>query len=354
MPQIHGLKKIILILCCFVTSHCLCYAQTDTADKNKPGESTGVKAADTQPLLQQPDIVKKLEPVISRRPKPDSQRVTNRVADTAMRGGTDSIRKDTVQHMAVPAPLFIDTSTYARYQYHPYLPLHKKAVYMLINYHKRESKDELFYLSAGLVFILAFIRVAFPRYFKNLFNSFFQTSLRLKQTREQLLQDNLASLLSNLLFVLSTSLYAALVIRFQQWAPVGFWWLALYGAALLALVYLGKYLFLRFAGWIFNSKEAAAGYIFIVFLVNKVIGILLVPFLLIVAFAAVPVAGVALTVSAVLIGLLFLYRYMVSFTTIRSNLKVNALHFFLYLCAGELLPLLLIYKVLINYIDGRF
>jgi len=122
----------------------------------------------------------------------------------------------------------------------------------------------------------------------------------------------------------------------------------------LILIYLGKYLFLVFAGWVFNTKEAAGSYIFLVFLVNKVMGVALIPFLLILSFAAPPVVDVAITVSFGMIGVLFAYRYLVSFSAIRNKLKVNVLHFFLYLCAVEVLPLLLIYKLLINYITGSF
>lgn len=332
-------------------------AQADSNIQKLPTESSRQKKADTQVLPKRTfaparQLLRDSQPVKPLVPGSDSVPAT--LADSAaLAKKTDSLRADSLNKAKVVPPS-IDTSTYARYMQHPYLGEHKKAVNMIIDYRKREPKDELFYLLTGLVFFLAFIKVAFPRYFRNMFSAFFQTSLRLKQTKEQLLQDSLASLLSNLLFIMTVSVYAALVIRYEQWASVSFWQLILYGAIVLVAVYLGKYLFLLFSGWVFNSKEPAAGYIFIVFLVNKAIGILLIPFLLLVAFAAKPLAEVALTVSGGVIVVLFLYRYIVSFTAIRNNLKVNALHFFLYLCAVEVLPLLLLYKVIINYIDGRF
>ena len=83
-------------------------------------------------------------------------------------------------------------------------------------------------------------------------------------------------------------------------------------------------------------------------------GVVLIPFLMFLSFSSSRVIEVAITVSLFLIGALFLYRYLLSFAAIRNKLKVNALHFFLYLCAVELLPLILIYKVLINYIAGSF
>ncbi len=272
------------------------------------------------------------------------------VSDTPAR--KDSIRK-TIQPVPTQ-PIHIDTGTYKKYETHPFLPLNKPAVYMLINYHRQDTKDDLFYLMAGIVFLLAFIRAAFPKYFRNLFVVFFQTTLRQKQTREQLLQDNLASLLINLLYFISVGLYVSLLIQYRHWSTGSFWLLALGCALILLLVYLGKYLFLLFAGWVFNTKEAAGAYTFIVFMVNKVMGVILIPFLLILAFAVPAVIDVSITVAIILVTILFAYRYLVSFAAIRNKLKVNAVHFFLYLCAVEVLPLVLIYKMLINYIAGSF
>ena len=89
-------------------------------------------------------------------------------------------------------------------------------------------------------------------------------------------------------------------------------------------------------------------------MVNKVMGIMLIPFLLILSFAKSDVVEAGLPVSYVIIGLLYVYRYLLSFGTFRNKLKVNGLHFFLYLCAVELLPLILIYKGLIIYTAGSF
>jgi len=59
--------------------------------------------------------------------------------------------------------------------------------------------DAVFYLLAGLVFLVGIIKFFFSRYFTNLFRVFFNTSLRQKQLREQLTQAPLPSLLMNIL-----------------------------------------------------------------------------------------------------------------------------------------------------------
>lgn len=266
----------------------------------------------------------------------------------------DSIRADSIIPASIPVGSRIDTATYRKYYTHPFLPLTQKPLFMISGFRERRTLDDMFYLLMGVVLLLAFVRTAFPRYFKNLFVLFLQTSLRQKQTKDQLLQDNLGSLFVNLLFVITTSIYGALVIRNKEWLDYPFWHIVFFGAGLLTIVYFGKFLFLRFSGWVFNSREAAVNYTFTVFLVNKVLGVLLVPFLFLMAFTRPEFKEVAYTISVGLVILLLLYRYLVSFATIRNTLKVNALHFFLYLCAVEILPLLLLYKLMADYIGGRF
>lgn len=282
------------------------------------------------------------------------------IADTSRRRDSlalakaiaDSLLTDSLNRVQKALLTSTDTSTYRKFETHPYLPLHQPPLFMVIDYHQDKNKDELFYLVAGILCIAGFIKLAFSKYFKNLFLSFFQTSTRQKQTRDQLMQDNLASLLTNFLFVISTGLYLTLLIQYKDWTGISFWWLAPGIAVALILVYLAKYLFLLFAGWVFNSREAAGSYIFIVFLVNKVLGVLLLPFICVLAFGTGQMIQVGITVSLGIVVLLFGYRYWVSFMVIQRKLKINLLHFFLYLCAVELLPLILIYKVLINYFNG--
>jgi hypothetical protein len=107
-----------------------------------------------------------------------------------------------------------------------------------------------------------------------------------------------------------------------------------------------KYLVIQFTGWVFNAKEPASTYSFIVFLINKMIGVALVPLLLLLAFSNGQVWDITITISTGVIVLLFLFRYIISLRIIRGALSINPLHFFIYLCAVELMPMLIIYKVL--------
>lgn len=340
----HALKQSLLIFFMFIGLG-VCFGQVDTAQGPEKAQPDTIRT-----IVPKPPLVKKAA-------VPDSGRAIVAKDTTAARLIKDSVAvADSIRRAIQSKFQFVpaDTSSYRKYEPRRWLPLHALPVFMLMSYHTQESKDDLFYLMVTIVFLLAFTRAAFPKYFRNLFALFFRSTLRQKQAREQLLQDNLASLLINLLYFISMGLYVALWIQYRHWTPLSLWILAPACAVLLVLVYLGKYLFLLFAGWVFNAKEAAVSYTFIVFMVNKVMGVALIPFLLILSFSHLSIIQVSLTISFVLIGALFLYRYLVSFGAIRNKLKVNALHFFLYLCAVEVLPLILIYKVLINYMSGSF
>jgi len=236
-------------------------------------------------------------------------------------------------------------------QRHPYFNFKQKPEHLAgPEIHRVSGKEILFYLLLVLLILFALIRRAFPRYFGDLFRLFFRTTLKQRQIREQLMQTPLPSLLLNGFFVISGGLYATLLVQHYGLNPVNsFWLLLLYCCLGLAAGYFVKFLGLKVLGWLFNMKEAADSYIFIVFIVNKMIGILLLPFLIVLAFAVGDVLTTGLTLSwCLLIGLLG-YRIILTFAAVRNQVKVNPFHFFLYLCAFEIAPLLLVYKGLLLF-----
>jgi Domain of unknown function (DUF4271) len=211
-----------------------------------------------------------------------------------------------------------------------------------------QGKELFFYLIILLLIIYGLLQRLFPKYFNDLFRLFFRTTLKQRQIKEQLIQTPLPSLLLNGFFVISASLYLSFVLEHFHMNPVGnFWLLFLYCCAGVSLVYFIKFIGLKISGWLFNMEESAHAYIFIVFVVNKMIGILLLPFLVIIAFTTGDIYAIGFTLSWCLIGGLLIYRFILTYTAIRNQVKVNPFHFFLYLCAFEIAPLLLIYKALL-------
>jgi hypothetical protein len=216
------------------------------------------------------------------------------------------------------------------------------------------DKDILFYVVIGLIFLYGFLVQIAPQYIAKLFSQFSQSSLRMMQNREQLLQNSLASLIMNIGFVLSFSLMATLIIFNAHLLPIHFWEGFFYMCLFFIGLYIGKYICLTIAGYVFNTVELVQTYIFVVFMINKVLGILFIPFISILAFAKPNLHPFAIWGAGLLMVLLILYRYLFSLTSVRNKLHISSFHFFLYLCAFEIIPLLILYKLIVQYFGGTY
>jgi hypothetical protein len=210
-----------------------------------------------------------------------------------------------------------------------------------------ESKDLVFYAIIALLMLFAMIKNSFRRYLTDLFSSYFRTTVRQRQIKEQLIQSPLPSMLFNLFFVISMGVFVSLLLEyFGEASRLPFWLLVVYSTVGVAIIYGGKFLLLKFFGWVFQLTDATETYIFIVFSTNKVLGILLLPFIVLLAFTSGTMTISAITLSIVVVVALFAYRFFLSFISISRSIRINVFHFLLYLAAFEIIPLLLINKLL--------
>lgn len=237
---------------------------------------------------------------------------------------------------------------------HPYFNFKGQPLYLTISEHKPQDREGLFYFIVALILFFALMRLIFYKYVSTMFTLFFRATLRQQQLREQMLQARLPALLMNIFFVVSAATYSALLaMHYQVGIPGNFWKLLLYGIIIIAAIYLGKFILLNILGWIFGISNSTDTYLFIVFLVNKMIAIFLLPFIVLLAFPTEYLLPVFLILSFLLVGGMFIYRFMISYRPLKSEIKLTRLQFFLYLCAFEIAPLLLIYKVLLTFEVSR-
>jgi Domain of unknown function (DUF4271) len=261
---------------------------------------------------------------------------------------TDSIPvvKDTVQDPVIPVIVNqYNQAVQSIFNQNQLLNSKGTPVSMAVKSKKAKSMDWVFYLIAGLILLMALIKFFFARYFANLFRVFFNTSLRQGQLTDQLLQAKLPSLFFNLFFIISAGTYAYFLLQQYGFITNQQQWLLL-GTCIagLGLVYVVKYSTLKFTGWVTGYKSSTDIYIFIIFLIGKILGIILIPFMVLIAFAKLPIASAAALISQLVVGLLFLLRFIRSYGLLQNQLKVSRFHFFLYIAGVEIIPLLLLYK----------
>jgi Domain of unknown function (DUF4271) len=227
-------------------------------------------------------------------------------------------------------------------------------VSLAVSLKKGRSNDAFFYLVAILVLLLAFLKYFYGRYFANLFRVFFNTSLRQNQITDQLLQAKLPSFLFNIFFVISGGIYTYLLLAHYGLFKPDDRWIAVFSSiVLMGLLYFIKYCTLKFTGWITGLTEVVDIYVFVIFLINKIIGIFLVPFIVILAFSDTQIVAIATLVSVICIGIFLLLRFFRSYGLIQNQLKISKFHFLLYIISLEILPLMLIYKGLMIYLTKK-
>lgn len=214
------------------------------------------------------------------------------------------------------------------------------------------NKTVDFYLLLFMVIMLGVIRYLNPRYFYSVWRAFYNPTLKHSQLKDKIEVASFQGFLMNIFFGISAGAYVYYVVRlFVPGAgnvninPVVLLLLLIAG---MLLIYLIKYMMMKFSGWAFRLEGITDDYIFNVFLINKVMSVLLIPFTLLMAFGDPAFAGPAFLVSLIVVGVLLINRYTRSWQVFGSFFQYSKFHFFTYLCASELLPLAVLMKLLVN------
>jgi hypothetical protein len=261
------------------------------------------------------------------------------VSDTAV-----SRKPEAVALPVSPYQRMLDSNFYN----HPLLATKLPPVSTSIIPRNAPNRDYYFYLLVAVCLLLAFLRFFYERYFNNLFRVFFNTSLRQSQLTDQLLQARLISGIFNLFFVVTAGLYVYFLLLHFGWVSARQAAMVM-GVSVLAIgaIYSVKYFTLKTSGWLTGYSEVAGTYLFVIFLINKILGVLLFPLVVVLAFAAPKVQATVAVLSLLLIGIMFLLRFVRSYGLLRHKIKVSWFHFLLFIIGIEILPILLLYKGLL-------
>ncbi|MGB1242725.1 MAG: DUF4271 domain-containing protein [Chitinophagales bacterium] len=213
---------------------------------------------------------------------------------------------------------------------------------------KKNQDDHLpFYALLCIVGIFGYVRYNFFSYLKSVKQSFFNINLAQQFFEEHFYSVSPASFFLNVNTILIYSLLGFLSVRYleklEHISDIGLSSLVL-GAVLL--VSLSRYWFYRIAAYILPIEKTLLFYLFNMRIVNYVLTIVLIPLLLIFAFADnIYLQGTILLITLVIISFV-LYRCYRGFLIGGKVMILNKFHFFVYLCTFEIAPILILYKII--------
>jgi len=357
-------KMKMKFIYCFIVCAVL-FLSPNAVFAQHQNDSSLKKKQDTNQLLlnrKKPVIKRKLTDTVNEEKRkisipadtiPPANILTARKPVTMQKPLTDTFNNlaDSLHDSAVIESLPVSRVDSALLAKNRYINSSSKAVSLAEQAHSVSGKEFLFYILCLVLLILGLFRTFFTGYFKNLFRVYFNTSLRQTQLSDQLQQATLPSLILNIFFAITAGIYIWLLFRFYH-PPrlVNGRALLPFCILLIAVLYFLKFCILKFMGWLSDVQESTNGYIFAIFLVNKITGIFLVPVIILMAFVNRQWLPVIINVSFMIIGLLFLSRYIKSYGAIERKIPLNPFHFVIYILGAEIIPLLIIYKVAIDYL----
>ncbi|HHH52546.1 MAG TPA: DUF4271 domain-containing protein, partial [Bacteroidetes bacterium] len=162
--------------------------------------------------------------------------------------------------------------------------------------------------------------------------------------RNFLNRDYLFYLLLSINFILNLATFVYLVFsKFEIYSGFHFWLLLVVA---VLVVYFFKHLFIYLFQEVFSSLKSLTLYNFTVLLFNISLGFMLLPLNMIIAYGFDSLSFFLLYFTMGLMGLYLILRLFRGFLITYSYFNISIVHFFLYLCAFEILPLLFFYKLL--------
>ncbi len=208
-----------------------------------------------------------------------------------------------------------------------------------------QSVDWITLVFIACLFILAWIQTSFSKRLGQIFHAVFQAHHLNQLEREgNLLKERITIGLGFIYYSIS-SIFVFLIVREYGIVPPGMSNMAFTGLIFAGLLsyQFAKSAIINVTGIIFDTREIARSYQLNTLIFNIMIGFVLLPLALIATYWSSPIVIIT---GIILVLLLLIYRLFRGFLTGMVNKSYNLFYLFLYLCTLEILPLLLLYKVI--------
>lgn len=205
----------------------------------------------------------------------------------------------------------------------------------------------MIFVLLGLLSLTSIIVAIYKKEVSAIFQAFLSTSSGQNGQRDQGTVLNLERFSSYILFVLSMGTFCFLIpqILLKDFQ------LNTFGALCLFIlgvggIYILKHIQLKVLSFILPFRQEIEAYNFILSNTNKALGFIIVPLLFLIAYTPSTGQTMSLYFSFILLSLIYIYRALKGLATAGSIILFHKFHFFVYLCAVEIAPIVILLKIL--------
>jgi hypothetical protein len=243
------------------------------------------------------------------------------------------------------AQQFIQDHLYKGFQF---LDIPFKSKSNLRNGHTRQTRDQwIIIIIIGLLIYSAMLNIVLHRDIRNVFLSFYSKRALVQASKDDAQINFWAFIGLFLLFGLTFGLflYQLAAYRGIYYSVSGFRLFTSF-VVIILLLFAVKFLVLKFVGFVFDIQKLVTEYVSVLYLTYFNVAFVFLPVTICFSLMAAPFIPVLLTVAVVLIVIILTWLYLRSSVNIISNFRFHKFYLFIYLCALEICPVLILIKAL--------
>ena len=199
-------------------------------------------------------------------------------------------------------------------------------------------------------FVFAWIKMFYNRNYQNIIKSGINYQYAYKLVKEGNSVSYRVNTFLNFVFYMNFAMFLFLSIKLLGYdVKLQEWKIYLLIFSLLLIIYTGKSFVFNILGFIFNNKSSVNEYITNIGIYNKILGVFLFPIIIAIPYISLQFKLPLMYIGIIAIGLSLIFRFLRAFQ-IAFKIKLSIFYLILYLCALEILPILIIGKMINNIV----
>jgi hypothetical protein len=176
-----------------------------------------------------------------------------------------------------------------------------------------------------------------------------------RQSKDQMSQQPVISIALNVLFIFSAGLFVFFGLGWDhEFSGNMRWFILVASFVAIGFVYLFKHILFTILGWAFGQEQAFDDYLFVVFLNNKLWGLVFLFSSFIMAFSDTSTSNITFRLTLFLAALMLLYRLIRGYQVFSKQSKIGLFTLLIAFIALELIPSAVFVKFLSTTIELYF
>jgi hypothetical protein len=241
-------------------------------------------------------------------------------------------------------------SLFKKYLYtgHNFLDIPRASKSLLKEGHSRQTRDQWVIVTIiGLLLYTALLNRVMSKDFESVWQSFYSKRMLSQVSKEDSIINTWTFIGLFLLFGLTFGLFLYQLAQYYQvYYSINGVRLFVSLSLIILILFAIKFLVVKFLGFVFNINKLVSEYLSVLYLTYFNIAFVFLPVTVCFCLLTTQLIPYILGIALVLIVIIFTWQYLRSSVNIISNILFHKFYLFVYLCALEICPILILIKAL--------